>query len=75
MTQKSNHDKFKAFLDSPLKRWSLFFFGLALMCAAPVGMLLVRLPLGVALMSLGSILVYFAVQANNEANRKNPPNK
>ena len=60
MAKKSNHDKFIDSIDTGHKQWAIGIVGLLMLIAGPVIAATFRTSPGVALISLGSILIYFA---------------
>ncbi len=59
MTSKSYDQRFINWIDSKSKQWLLGIAGAAMMISGPIVASTVRMSPGVALLSLGSVLLYF----------------
>ena len=60
MAKNSYNDKFIAAIDTGQKQWAIGIVGLLMMITGPVIASAFRAPPGVAILSLGSILLFYA---------------
>ncbi len=68
MTSKTYSDRFIDWVDSTSKKWSIGIIGLTMIVSGPIVAATFRTPPGVALLSLGSVLIYFLAASLRRSN-------
>ena len=64
MDTKTNHDSFIAAIDTVWKQWAIGLTGIVLTAAGPVIAGLFRTPPGVAMFTVGLLMIHFAIQSS-----------
>lgn len=67
MISKTYDQRFIDWIDSTSKQWLVGIIGLAMMITGPIVAATFRIPPGVALLSLGSVLLYFVNASRGNA--------